>query len=127
MARLYEPSHSIHLQHTSLSQEISCTINCVVGVTASTNPTKIARNKRHSQVLNVSNQMGNRPSRIGTIGVNRPGNQICHILIKIQSLCIIKKIKNKKKKRFNLYLKKIKKILQESSSHYKDSIFISKN
>ena len=86
MARLYEPSHSIHLQHTSLSQEISCTINCVVGVTASTNPTKIARNKRHSQVLNVSNQMGNRPSRIGTIGVNRPGNQICHILIKIQSL-----------------------------------------
>ena len=55
-------------------------------VTASTNPTKIARNKRHSQVLNVSNQMGNRPSRPGTIGVDRPGNQICHILIKIQSL-----------------------------------------
>ena len=55
-------------------------------VTASTNPTKIARNKRHSQVLNVSNQMGNRPGRTGTIGVDRPGNQICHILIKIQSL-----------------------------------------
>ena len=55
-------------------------------VTASTNPTKIARNKRHSQVLNVSNQMGNRPDRTGTIGVDRPGNQICHILIKIQSL-----------------------------------------
>ena len=30
--------------------------------------------------------MGNRQGRIGTIGVNRPGNQICHILIKIQSL-----------------------------------------
>ena len=55
-------------------------------VTTSTNPTKIARNKRHSQVLNVNNQMGNRPGRIGTIGVDRPGNQICHILIKIQSL-----------------------------------------
>ena len=81
-------------------------------VTASTNPTKIARNKRHSQVLNVNNQMGNRPGRIGTIGVDRPGNQICHILIKIQSLSQ----KNKKKK-----------ILQESSNHYKDSIFISKN
>ena len=80
-------------------------------VTASTNPTKIARNKRHSQVLNVSNQMGNRPGRIGTIGVDRPGNQICHILIKIQSLS--QKIKKKK-------------ILQESSSHYKNSIFISK-
>ena len=89
-------------------------------VTASTNPTKIARNKRHSQVLNVSNQMGNRLGRTGTIGVDRLGNQICHILIKIQSL-------SKKKKRFNFYLKKIKKILQESSSHYKDSIFISKN
>ena len=89
-------------------------------VTASTNPTKIARNKRHSQVLNVSNQMGNRPGRTGTIGVDRLGNQICHILIKIQSL-------SKKQKRFNFYLKKIKKILQESSSHYKDSIFISKN
>ena len=89
-------------------------------VTTSTNPTKIARNKRHSQVLNVSNQMGNRPGRTGTIGVDRLGNQICHILIKIQSL-------SKKKKRFNFYLKKIKKILQESSSHYKDSIFISKN
>ena len=86
------------------------------------NPTKIARNKRHSQVLNVSNQMGNRPDRTGTIGVDRPGNQICHILIKIQSLS-----QKKKKKRFNIYLKKIKKILQESSSHYKDSIFISKN
>ena len=81
-------------------------------VTTSTNPTKIARNKRHSQVLNVSNQMENRPGRIGTIGVDRPGNQICHILIKIQSLSQ----KNKKKK-----------ILQESSNHYKDSIFISKN
>ena len=46
--------------NTYLSQEISCTINFVVGVTASTNPTKIARNKRHSQVLNFSNQMGNR-------------------------------------------------------------------
>ena len=89
-------------------------------VTTSTNPTKIARNKRHSQVLNVSNQMGNRPGRTGTIGVDRPGNQICHILLKIQSL-------SQKKKRFNFYLKKIKKILQESSSHYKDSIFISKN
>ena len=89
-------------------------------VTASTNPTKIARNKRHSQVLNVSNQMGNRPGKTGTIGVDRPSNQICHILIKIQSL-------SKKKKRFNFYLKKIKKILQESSSHYKDSTFISKN
>ena len=88
-------------------------------VTTSTNPTKIARNKRHSQVLNVSNQMGNRPGRTGTIGVDRLGNQICHILIKIQSL-------SKKQKRFNFYLKKIKKILQESSSHYKDSIFISK-
>ena len=80
-------------------------------VTASTNPTKIARNKRHSQVLNVSNQMENRPGRIETIGVDRPGNQICHILIKIQSLS--QKIKKKK-------------ILQESSSHYKNSIFISK-
>ena len=30
--------------------------------------------------------MGNRQGRIGTIGVNRPGNQISHILIKIQSL-----------------------------------------
>ena len=68
-------------------------------VTASTNPTKIERNKRHSQVLNVSNQMGNRQSRTGTIGVNRPNNQICHILIKIQSL-------SKKKKRFNLISKK---------------------
>ena len=55
-------------------------------VTTSTNPTKIARNKRHSQVLNVSNQMGNRPGRTETIGVDRPSNQICHILIKIQSL-----------------------------------------
>ena len=62
-------------------------------VTASTNPTKIARNKRHSQVLNVSNQMGNRPGRTGTIGVDRPDNQICHILIMIQSLS--QKIKNK--------------------------------
>ena len=64
-------------------------INCVVGVTASTNPTKIARNKRHNQVLNVSNQMGNRLEsldRIGTIDVDRPDNQICHIVIKIQSL-----------------------------------------
>ena len=64
-------------------------------VTASTNPTKIARNKRHSQVLNVNNQMGNRPGRIGTIGVDRPGNQICHILIKIQSLSQKKKKKKK--------------------------------
>ena len=72
-------------------------------VTASTNPTKIARNKRHSQVLNVSNQMGNRPGITGTIGVDRPGNQICHILLKIQSLS------QKKKKRFNFYLKKNKK------------------
>ena len=72
-------------------------------VTASTNPTKIARNKRHSQVLNVNNQMGNRPGRIGTIGVDRPGNQICYIIINIQYLY------KKKKKRFNLYLKKIKK------------------
>ena len=63
-------------------------------VTASTNATKIARNKRHSQVLNVSNQMGNRPGRTGTIGVDRPGNQICHILLKIQSLS--QKKKNKK-------------------------------
>ena len=55
-------------------------------VTTSTNPTKFARNKRHSQVLNVNNQMGNKPGRTGTIGVNRPGNQIFHILIKIQSL-----------------------------------------
>ena len=55
-------------------------------VTASINPTKIARNKRHSQVLNVSNQMGNRPGRTETIGVDGPSNQICHILIKIQSL-----------------------------------------
>ena len=62
-------------------------------VTTSTNPTKIARNKRHSQVLNVSNQMGNRLGRIGTIGVDRLTNQICHILIKIQSLS--QKIKNK--------------------------------
>ena len=60
-------------------------------VTASTNPTKIARNKRHSQVLNVSNQMGNKPGRIGTIGVDRPGNQICDILINIQSLSQKKK------------------------------------
>ena len=71
-------------------------------VTASTNPTKIARNKRHSQVLNVNNQMGNRPGRIGTIGVDRPGNQICHILIKIQSLS------------------------QKKEKEKKDSIFISK-
>ena len=69
---------------------------------ASTNPTKIARNKRHSQVLNVSNQMENRPSRTGTIGVDRPGNQICHILIKIQSLSQ----KKKKKKGFNLLSQK---------------------
>ena len=55
-------------------------------VTTSINQTKIARNKRHNQVLNVSNQMGNRPGRIWTIGVDRPSNQICHILIKIQSL-----------------------------------------
>ena len=68
---------------------------------ASTNPTKIARNKRHSQVLNVSNQMENRPSRTGTIGVDRPGNQICHILIKIQSLS-----QKKKKKGFNLLSQK---------------------
>ena len=61
----------------------------------STNPTKIARNKRHSQVLNVSNQMGNRPDRTGTIGVDRPGNQICYILIKIQSLSQKKKKKKK--------------------------------
>ena len=64
-------------------------------VMTSTNPTKIARNKRHSQVLNVSNQMGNRPDRTGTIGVDRPGNQICHILIKIQSLSQKKKKKKK--------------------------------
>ena len=64
-------------------------------VMTSTNPTKIARNKRHSQVLNVSNQMGNRPDRTGTIGVDRPGNQICHILIKIQSLSQEKKKKKK--------------------------------
>ena len=62
-------------------------------VTTSTNPTKIARNKRHSQVLNVSNQMGNKPGRIGTIGVDRPGNQICDILINIQSLSQKKKKK----------------------------------
>ena len=60
---------------------------------ASTNPTEIARNKRHSQVLNISNPMGNRPGRTGTIGVNRPGDQICHILIKIQSLSQKKKKK----------------------------------
>ena len=60
-------------------------------VTATINPTKIARNKRHSQVLNVSNQMGNRPSRPGTLGVDRPGNQICDILINIQSLSQKKK------------------------------------
>ena len=60
-------------------------------VTTSTNPTKIARNKRHSQVLNVNNQMGYRPGRTWTIGVNRPGNQICHILIKIRSLSQKKK------------------------------------
>ena len=64
-------------------------------VMTSTNPTKIARNKRHSQVLNVSNQMGNRPDRTGTICVDRPGNQICHILIKIQSLSQKKKKKKK--------------------------------
>ena len=69
-------------------------------VTASTNPTKIARNKRHSQVLNVNNQMENRPSRTGTIGVDRPGNQICHILIKIQSLS------QKKKKRIQSFISK---------------------
>ena len=69
---------------------------------ASTNPTKIARNKRHSQVLNVSNQMENRPSRTGTIGVDRPGNQICHILIKIQSLSQ----KKKKKKRIQSFISK---------------------
>ena len=40
----------------------------------------------HSQVLNVSNQMGNRRGKTRTIGVDRLGNQICHILIKIQSL-----------------------------------------
>ena len=64
-------------------------------VTASINPTKIARNKRHNQVLNVSNQMGNRPGRTETIGVDRPSNQICHILIKIQSLS------QKNKKRYS--------------------------
>ena len=68
-------------------------------VTTSTNPTKIARNKRHSQVLNVSNQMGNRRGRTGTIGVDRPGNQICHILIKIQSL-------SKKKKKDSIFISK---------------------
>ena len=72
-------------------------------VTASTNPTKIARNKRHSQVLNVSNQMGNRPGRTGTIGVDRPGNQICHILLKIQSLS------QKKKKKIQFLSQKNKK------------------
>ena len=91
-------------------------------VTASTNPTKIARNKRHSQVLNVSNQMGNRPSKPGTIGVDRPSNQICHILIKIQSLSQ----KNKKDTpriiqpllRFNLYLNKLKiKVQIDSNLH----------
>ena len=71
-------------------------------VTTSTNPTKIARNKRHSQVLNVSNQMGNRPGRTGTIGVDRLGNQICHILIKIQSL-------SKKKKKIQFLSQKNKK------------------
>ena len=81
-------------------------------VTATTNPTKIARNKKHSQVLNVKNQMGNRPGRTRTIGVDRPGNQICHILIKIQSLS------SKKKKRFNLYLKKLKiKVQIDSNLH----------
>ena len=81
-------------------------------VTASTDPTKITRNKRYSQVLNVSNQMGNRPGRTRTIGVDRPGNQICHILIKIQSLS------PKKKKRFNLYLKKLKiKVQIDSNLH----------
>ena len=39
--------------------------------------------------------MGNRPDRTGTIGVDRPGNQICHILIKIQSLSQKKKKKKK--------------------------------
>ena len=74
--------------------------------------------------MNVSNQMGNRPDRTGTIGVDRPGNQICHILIKIQSLSQ----KKEKEKKDSIFIsKKIKKILQESSSHYKDSIFISKN
>ena len=71
-------------------------------VTTSTNPTKIARNKRHSQVLNVSNQMGNRLGRTGTIGVDRLGNQICHILIKIQSL-------SKKKKKIQFLSQKNKK------------------
>ena len=66
-------------------------------VTTSTNPTKIARNKRHSQVLNVNNEMGNKPGRTGTIGVDRPGNHICCILIKIQSLSQEKKKKKKKK------------------------------
>ena len=65
------------------------------------NPTKIARNKRHSQVLNVSNQMGNRPDRTGTIGVDRPGNQICHILIKIQSLS-----PKKKRKKDSIFISK---------------------
>ena len=70
-------------------------------VTASTNPTKIARNKRYSQVLNVSNQIGNRPGRTGTIGVDRPGNQICHILLKIQSLS-----QKKKKKKDSIFISK---------------------
>ena len=35
--------------------------------------------------------MGNKPGRIGTIGVDRPGNQICDILINIQSLSQKKK------------------------------------
>ena len=79
---------------------------------ASTNPTEIARNKRHSQVLNVNNQMENRPGRTASIGVDRPGNQICHILIKIQSLS------KKKKKRFSLYLKKLKiKVQIDSNLH----------
>ena len=103
--------------NTSLSQDISCTINFDVGVTASTNPTKIEETKGIAS-LECHNQMGNRPSRTGTIGVDRPSNQICHILIKIQSLYQKKKKKKKKKER---------KILQQSSSHYKDSIFISKN
>ena len=68
-------------------------------VTTSINQTKIARNKRHNQVLNVSNPMGNRPGRIWTIGVDRPSNQICHILIKIQSLYQKKKKKKEKRKK----------------------------
>ena len=89
-------------------------------VTTSTNPTKIARNKRHSQVLNVSNQMGNRPGRTETIGVDRPSNQICHILIKIQSLS--QKIKKKRYSKNHPAIIKIQSLSQKFKNKSSDRL-----